>query len=86
MNEKQISSTNPITAKYQYEINHPDDRIYQDIKGRPVGLASKINRATHSVENPIKIPLMTPEDKIYFSLWFDKCVNNSVRYFEEVLK
>ncbi|WGL99615.1 hypothetical protein QE177_07055 [Arsenophonus sp. aPb] len=44
-------------------LNHlavkKDDRIYNDSKARPVGVAGKFNRVTNKVEVAQNIPLMT---------------------------
>lgn len=57
-----------------------DDRIYNDWKDRPVGLAGRVNRVTSSIEKPTVIPLMTPEDKRYFDACFERCVNTASRF------
>lgn len=63
---------------------HPDpvsdDRIYNDSKGRPVGLAGRVNRITCSVEIPATIPVMTPEDKSYFNQCFERCVKTAAQF------
>jgi len=80
MNTEQTSSAYCHSPPWhEYHIFN-DDRIYNDSKGRPVGLAGKVNRVTCSVEKPVRIPLMTPEDKIHFNACFDKCVDNTRQF------
>lgn len=69
----------PNTDIYLMRSPVADDRIYHDSKGRPVGLAAKVNRVTHSVEKPQIAPLMTPEDKIYFDACFERCLVAGLR-------
>lgn len=57
-----------------------DDRIYNDSKARPVGLAGKFNRVTNKVEVSSNKPLMTPEDKIYLNRMFDRCFSYAEKY------
>jgi len=54
--------------------SYNDAFIYNDSKGRPVGIAGKVNRLTQSIENPAIIPVMTPEDKRHFDDCFERCV------------
>ncbi|MGL9720898.1 hypothetical protein [Symbiopectobacterium sp.] len=44
-------------------VSPRDDRIYEDSKGRPVGIAAMLNRITNTLERPKMTPSMTPEDK-----------------------
>lgn len=62
-----------------------DDRVYNDSKGRPVGLASRIDRVTGNCEkiDPRNAPTMTPEDKRKLNSLFDNTVSNSRRNFSE---
>lgn len=57
-----------------------DDRIYNDSKARPVGIATKFNRVTNKVEVSQNIPLMTPEDKMHLNRMFDHCFTNVEKY------
>lgn len=57
-------NTEHMTSTYCDSPLWNDHRIYNDSKGRPVGIAGKVNRITHEIEQPTRIPLMTPEDKI----------------------
>lgn len=72
MNTSLNISFNPARIKEGY--------IYDDSRGRPVGLAGKVNRATCMVEAPTEIPLMTPEDRIRLNHYFERCVA-TVRQF-----
>lgn len=80
MNIEQTSSAychSPLWHTYHI---YNDDRIYNDSKGRPVGIAGKVNKVTSSVEKPVRTPLMTPEDKIYFNACFEKCIENARQF------
>lgn len=57
-----------------------DDRLYNDSKARPVGIAAKFNRVTNNVEVSQNIPLMTPEDKMHLNRMFDRCFTNVEKY------
>jgi len=59
-----------------------DAYIYSDSKGRPVGIAAKVNRLTQSVENPAIIPVMTPEDKHHFDDCFARCVITALNFIQ----
>lgn len=80
MNTEQISSTFYHSSLLHDHRIYSDDRIYNDSKGRPVGLAGRVNGVTQSIEKPVKIPLMTPEDKSHFNACFDKCLNNARQF------
>jgi len=80
MNTEQTPSIYCDSSFWHDRHIYNDDRIYNDSKGRPVGLAGKVNRATCSVEKSVNIPLMTPEDKGHFNACFEKCIDN-VRQF-----
>lgn len=54
-----------------------DDRIYEDSKGRPVGLAAVLNSVTNTLERPELIPLMTPEDKRMLNTLFERCIDHA---------
>ncbi len=77
MKTEQTSSAYCHSPQWREYHTYNDDRIYNDSKGRPVGLAEKVNRVTCSVEKPTRIPLMTPEDKIYFNACFEKCLDSA---------
>lgn len=54
-----------------------DDRIYEDSKGRPVGVAARINRITNTLERPETAPSMTPEDKRMLDTLFKRCIGHA---------
>lgn len=59
-----------------------DDRIYNDSKGRPVGLAGKVNRVTNTVDIPERFPLQTPEDKRHLDTLFNRCFSYAEKYLK----
>lgn len=59
-----------------------DDRIYNDSKERPVGVATKINRVTNTVEISKNIPMMTPEDKMELNRLFNRCFAHAKEYIK----
>lgn len=56
--------------------------IYNDSKGRPVGIACRVNRITHTVERPSRVPLMTPEDKLHFNACFERCLATAQQFIQ----
>lgn len=62
------------------EITPRDDRIYEDSKGRPVGIAAIINRITNTLEHPQGKPPMTPEDKRILDSLFKCCMDHAEAY------
>lgn len=56
--------------------------IYNDSKGRPVGLAGIVNRVTNSVDVPKEYPRYTPEDKSNIDMLFNKCFSNAEKYLQ----
>ncbi|HAU5008731.1 hypothetical protein [Proteus mirabilis] len=59
-----------------------DGRIYNDSKGRPVGLAGIVNRVKNTVDVPKQFPLQTPEDKIIMDMLFNKCFSHTEKYLQ----
>lgn len=57
-----------------------DDRIYEDSKGRPVGIAAMLNRITNTLERPKMTPSMTPEDKRMLDTLFKRCISHAEAY------
>ncbi|ATW34365.1 MULTISPECIES: hypothetical protein [Candidatus Williamhamiltonella] len=66
---------NPSTSNQP--LLKKDDKVYNDSKGRPVGIATQINKVTNCVTDPktdpTKIPPMTPEDKRKMDELFNRC-------------
>lgn len=62
------------------EIAPKDDRIYEDSKGRPVGIAAMLNRITNTLERPKVTPSMTPEDKCILDTLFKRCIGHAEAY------
>lgn len=62
------------------EILPKDDRIYEDSKGRPVGIATMIIRITNTRERPQMAPTMTPEDKRILDTLFQRCFDHVEAY------
>ncbi|WP_279050576.1 hypothetical protein [Cedecea davisae] len=59
-----------------------DGRIYNDSKGRPVGVAGMVNKVTNAVDVPKKYPLQTSEDKRQLDALFNKCFSNAEKYLQ----
>lgn len=64
------------------QLTAADGRIYNDSKGRPVGLAGKVNRVTNTVNVPNKFPPQTPEDKRRMDMLFNKCFSHAEKYLQ----
>lgn len=62
------------------EILPKDDRIYEDSKGRPVGIATMIIRITNTRDRPQMAPTMTPEDKRILDTLFQRCFDHVEAY------
>lgn len=61
-------------------VSPRDDRIYEDSKGRPVGIAAMFNRITNTLERPKMTPSMTPEDKRMLDTLFKRCISHAEAY------
>lgn len=61
-------------------VSPRDDRIYEDSKGRPVGIAAMFNRITNTLERPKITPSMTPEDKRILDTLFKRCIGHAEAY------
>lgn len=61
-------------------VSPRDDRIYEDSKGRPVGIAAMLNRITNTLERPKMTPSMTPEDKRMLDTLFKRCIGHAEAY------
>ena len=59
-----------------------DGRVYNDSKGRPVGIAGIVNKVTNTVDVPKKYPLQTSEDKRQLDALFNKCFSNAGKYLQ----
>lgn len=59
-----------------------DGRIYEDSKGRPVGLAGKVNTVKNTVEIPERFPPQTPEDKRHIDMLFNRCFSHAEKYLQ----
>ena len=59
-----------------------DGRVYNDSKGRPVGVAGIVNKVTNTVDVPRKYPLQTSEDKRQLDALFNKCFSNAGKYLQ----
>lgn len=59
-----------------------DGRIYEDAKGRPVGLAGKVNRVNNTVDVPKRFPPQTPEDKRHMDMLFERCFSHAEKYLQ----
>ncbi|WP_151260351.1 hypothetical protein [Pantoea ananatis] len=73
MNVNKSSSTQHTAA---------DGRIYNDSKGRPVGLAGKVNRVTNTVDLPKQYPPQTPQDKRNMDMLFNKCFSHAEKHLQ----
>ncbi len=61
-------------------VSPRDDRIYEDSKVRPVGIAAIFNRITNTLERPKMIPSMTPEDKRMLDTLVTRCIGHAEAY------
>ena len=62
------------------EILPKDDRIYEDSKGRPVGIATMTTRITNTNQHAQITPTMTPEDKRILDTLFQRCFDQVGAY------
>lgn len=57
-----------------------DNRIYENSKGRPVGIAAMFNRITNTLEHSEMTQSMTPEDKRMLDRLFTRCIGHAEAY------